>query len=52
MSAHECNQSKRVEADGTVSRHGFKIPTSRNIPIIWAYGGDLFDDWADPTVHR
>ena len=41
---------KRVEADGTVSRHGFKILTSRNyIPIIWAYGGDLFDDWADPT---
>ncbi|MGI6083023.1 MAG: ABC transporter substrate-binding protein [Limnochordia bacterium] len=41
---------KRVETDGTVSRHGFKIPTSRNyIPVIWAHGGDLFDNWADPT---
>ncbi len=37
------------EADGSVVRHGFKLPTSRNwVPVIWAYGGDLVDDWADP----
>ncbi|MGI6609802.1 MAG: ABC transporter substrate-binding protein [Limnochordia bacterium] len=40
----------RREADGTFSRHGFKIPTSRNyVPLVWSYGGDFLDDWADPT---
>lgn len=40
----------RREADGSFSRHGFKIPTSRNyVPVVWAHGGDFLDDWADPT---
>ena len=36
--------------DGSVSRHGFRIPTGRNwVPTIWAFGGDMVDDWASPT---
>lgn len=41
----------RREADGTYSRHGFKIPSSRNyMPAVWAFGGDFLDDWADPAM--
>ncbi|MGI6609801.1 MAG: ABC transporter substrate-binding protein [Limnochordia bacterium] len=40
----------RREADGTSSVYGFKIPTGRNyMPVIWSYGGDIVDNWADPT---
>lgn len=38
------------ESDITVKRHGFRMPTGRNImPTIWAFGGDLLDDWASPS---
>ena len=36
--------------DGKPLRHGFKLPTNRNwVPIVWAHGGDFFDDWTNPT---
>src|SRR5690606_3469180 len=38
------------QADGTVVRYGFKIPTWRNwMALIWAFGGDFFDSWTVPT---
>lgn len=40
----------RRQSDGTVPVHGFKIPTGRNyMPVIWSHGGDLVDDWVEPT---
>ncbi len=43
----------RRDADNKIVRWGFMIPgipSSRNwVPIIWAFGGDLFDDWSTPT---
>lgn len=37
-------------ADGAVIRSGFRTPGSRNwVPVVWSFGGDLLDDWADPT---
>lgn len=39
-----------VGQDGRTQRWGFRIPSSRNwVPVIWAHGGDLVDDWSDPT---
>ncbi len=38
------------DANNVITRHGFKFPTSRNwLPAVWAYGGDFFDDWNNPT---
>jgi multiple sugar transport system substrate-binding protein len=40
---------RRQEADGSFSRYGLRMPGSRNfVPVIWSYGGDFLDDWADP----
>lgn len=39
-----------VGQDGRAQRWGFRIPSSRNwVPVVWAFGGDLVDDWSDPT---
>lgn len=37
-------------SDNKITRHGFRVPTSRNwIPAVWAFGGDIFDSWTNPT---
>jgi len=39
-----------IGPDGAVTRWGLRLPASRNwIPVVWAFGGDLVDDWSDPT---
>ena len=41
---------QKTEADGTVTRWGWKMPTWRNwVPIIWGHGADFVDSWTDPT---
>jgi len=38
-------------SEGTVTRYGYRIPSNRNwAPVIWAFGGDLVDDWNDPQA--
>ena len=41
---------QKVDADGTITRWGWKLPTWRNwVPIIWGHGADFVDSWTDPT---
>lgn len=38
------------DAEREIIRHGFRLPGSRNwVPVVWAFGGDLVDDWAEPS---
>jgi multiple sugar transport system substrate-binding protein len=41
---------QKADADGTITRWGWKLPTWRNwVPIIWGHGADFVDSWTDPT---
>ncbi len=41
---------QKTDNNGNVTRWGWKLPTWRNwVPIIWGYGADFYDSWAEPT---
>jgi len=43
------NRLNKKDDNGSTTRWGWKFPTWRNwVPIIWNYGADFYDNWAEP----